>query len=434
MTAIDGPIDIALEELSLEQLRSRIRRNESALDAVDAGVYVLDTGGAVTYINEAGARLLGYSARELLGRPAHEMIHHHYANGSAFPAEECPISSTFSDGIMQRVGGDSFWRRDGSMLPVDYVSIPVREGRRLSGAVVTFRDATEQVRAREQAAALAAEQAMREGIERTAREVEQLADSLPQLAWMTDETGYISWYNQRWFDFTGTTLEEMKGWGWQKVHHPEYVEPVTERFKNAVGRGEPWEDTFPLRSAQGEYRWFLSRALPMRDESGKITRWFGTNTDVTHQRAAALERDRALEDARATQEMMLTVFEQAPAAISVTEGADHRFVSANARYRSIVGDRQLVGLTLAEAMPEVADQGFLALLDGVYSSGQPYVGSSVPVRWHVGQQVREGVFDFVYQPLKRSTGEVYGILTHAVEVRSALDTDQQSPAAIAAPV
>lgn len=62
------------------------------------------------------------------------------------------------------------------------------------------------------------------GAQRAAREVEQLADSIPQLAWMTDVTGYINWYNQRWYDFTGTALEEMKGWGWQRVHHPDYVD------------------------------------------------------------------------------------------------------------------------------------------------------------------------------------------------------------------
>jgi PAS domain S-box-containing protein len=416
---IGGPAEQSLEQMSAEELRALVRRSESALDAVDAGVYVIDTGGAVTYINEAGARLLGYSAREILGQSAHELIHHHYADGKAFPAEECPIYGTFTDGITQRVGGDVFWRRDGSKLPVDYVSIPVREGRRLTGAVVTFRDASEQIRLREQAAALAAEQAMRAGLERTAREVEQLADSLPQLAWMTDDTGYITWYNQRWYDYTGTTLDEMRGWGWQTVHHPDYVGPVTERFKEAVRKGEPWEDTFPLRSAQGEYRWFLSRALPMRNESGRITRWFGTNTDVTEQRAAAVQRDEALAEAKATQRMMLTVFEQAPAAISVTEGPEHRFVSANALYRSIVGERPLVGYTLAEAMPEVAAQGFVELLDGVYESGEPYVGRNVPVRWRVGDTVREGAFDFVYQPLKNAAGNVYGILTHAVEVRSA---------------
>lgn len=116
------------------------------------------------------------------------------------------------------------------------------------------------------------------------REFRTLANSISQLAWMADEKGYIFWYNDRWYDYTGTTLEEMKGWGWQKVHHPDEVDRVVERIKVAFTTGEPWEDTFPLRSKTGEYRWFLSRALPIFDADGKVSRWFGTNTDITEQR------------------------------------------------------------------------------------------------------------------------------------------------------
>jgi len=111
-----------------------------------------------------------------------------------------------------------------------------------------------------------------------------LANSISQLAWMADGEGNIFWYNDRWYDYTGTTLEEMKGWGWQKVHHPDEVDRVVERIKVAFATGEPWEDTFPLRSKTGEYRWFLSRALPITDEEGRVVRWFGTNTDITEQR------------------------------------------------------------------------------------------------------------------------------------------------------
>jgi len=111
-----------------------------------------------------------------------------------------------------------------------------------------------------------------------------LANSISQLAWMADGQGYIFWYNDRWYEYTGTTLEEMQGWGWQKVHHPDEVGRVVERIKVAFATGEPWEDTFPLRSKTGEYRWFLSRALPIFDADGKISRWFGTNTDITEQR------------------------------------------------------------------------------------------------------------------------------------------------------
>jgi len=86
------------------------------------------------------------------------------------------------------------------------------------------------------------------GLKATEAEVESreqhfsiLADSIPQLAWMANASGYIFWYNRRWYDYTGTTLEEMEGWGWQKVHHPEEVGRVVERIKHAFATGEPWE-------------------------------------------------------------------------------------------------------------------------------------------------------------------------------------------------
>ena len=128
--------------------------------------------------------------------------------------------------------------------------------------------------------------AVRIGDQRAFREPDQfrtLANAVPQLVWMADANGSVSWFNQRWYDFTGTTIEEMQGWGWTKVHHPDHVERVVGRRRLCFETGEPWEDTFPLRGADGEYRWFLSRAVPMRHDDGSVAGWFGTNTDITEQ-------------------------------------------------------------------------------------------------------------------------------------------------------
>ncbi len=121
-----------------------------------------------------------------------------------------------------------------------------------------------------------------------------LADNIAQFAWTADPQGWIFWYNRRWFDYTGTTLAEMEGWGWRAVHHPDHVKRVEEKFRHCIAAGEVWQDTFPLRRHDGEYRWFLSRAVPIRDADGRVLRWFGTNTDVTEQRdvESALERAR----------------------------------------------------------------------------------------------------------------------------------------------
>lgn len=127
--------------------------------------------------------------------------------------------------------------------------------------------------------------------------------------------------------------------------------------------------------------------------------------------------------------MLLNGFEQAPAAISVTDRPEHRFVSANAFYRAIVGERPMLGRTFAEAFPEHLSQGFVELPDGVYRSGEPHVGRDVFVQWNRDGEPASGYFDFVYQPLTNANGEVHGILTHAVQIRQRGEHDLPSAGA-----
>ena len=126
-------------------------------------------------------------------------------------------------------------------------------------------------------ARILAEESGREGEER----FRTLANNIPQLAWMADEKGYIFWYNERWFEYTGTTLKEMAGSGWQKILDPEHAQRVAEKITKCFQTGAVWEDTFPLRGRDGKYRLFLSRAVPIRDSTAKVMRWFGTNTDIS---------------------------------------------------------------------------------------------------------------------------------------------------------
>ena len=131
------------------------------------------------------------------------------------------------------------------------------------------------------------------------QEFTTLADSIPQLAWIAHPDGNIYWYNQRWYDYTGSNLEEMRGWGWEKVHHPDHVQRVVETARLAWPAGQPWELTFPLRGHEGRYRWFLTRIVPLRNEQGEVLRWFGTNTDVTAMRELQEQLETAYSDLEA---------------------------------------------------------------------------------------------------------------------------------------
>jgi PAS domain S-box-containing protein len=125
-----------------------------------------------------------------------------------------------------------------------------------------------------------------------------MANSIPQLAWMAHPDGWIYWYNQRWYDYTGSNPQQMEGWGWQSVHDPVHLPRVLSVWKASIEAGKLFELEFPLRAASGEFRTFLTRGVPVCNESGKILHWFGTNTDVEEQHRARIARQRLLESER----------------------------------------------------------------------------------------------------------------------------------------
>ena len=118
-----------------------------------------------------------------------------------------------------------------------------------------------------------------------------LANSISQLAWMAQPDGWIYWYNQRWYEYTGSTLESMQGWGWQKLHHPDHIDRILNFVKEAWQNNKPFELTFPLKRNDGVYRWFLTRVYPIINADGKVIQWIGTNTDIDDQKKTLEQKD-----------------------------------------------------------------------------------------------------------------------------------------------
>jgi PAS domain S-box-containing protein len=123
-------------------------------------------------------------------------------------------------------------------------------------------------------------------------EFRALFDFMPQLGWTAQPNGVIDFFNRRWYEYTGTTYEEMHGWGWQKVHDPSMIALVNERWLDSLRLGTPFEMEFPLRRHDGVFRWFLTRVSPIRNAQGAIVRWVGINTDIHLQRQSAEAGDR----------------------------------------------------------------------------------------------------------------------------------------------
>jgi PAS domain S-box-containing protein len=213
-----------------------------------------------------GKRLLE-AFPELKGQPILKIIKNVYKTGDPFYGKELMVKLDIND--------------DGAMEEVyfNFVYQPTYDAEgKIDGVMTHAIDVTPQVEARHK-------------IEETENRFRTLADNIPNFAWMADATGYIYWYNRKWYEYTGTSPKDMEGWGWQKVHHPEMLPKVLKHWKRSIETGEPFNMVFPIRRADGVFRPFLTRVNPIMNEKGKVIRWFGTNTDITEQKELEKQKD-----------------------------------------------------------------------------------------------------------------------------------------------
>jgi len=141
-------------------------------------------------------------------------------------------------------------------------------------------------RASEPEAELELLRAERAELRRSVEELRQIVATLPQIVWTARPDGWHTYFNQNWLDFTGLTLEESLGHGWNPPFHPDDRERAREEWEAATSSGEPYEIEYRLRRRDGVYHWMLGRALPLRDGEGRIVKWFGTCTDIDELKSA----------------------------------------------------------------------------------------------------------------------------------------------------
>ncbi|GAA3921868.1 PAS domain-containing protein [Hymenobacter algoricola] len=131
-------------------------------------------------------------------------------------------------------------------------------------------------------------------------EFEFLAESVSEILWIAQADGAVTYFNQRWMQYTGLTLPQSLAWGWEAVIHPQDLARCLERWTIALQSGNKYEVEYRFRCSDGTYRWFIGRALPLRDEAGSILKWFGTCTDIHEQKqteAMLRSREKELEQA-----------------------------------------------------------------------------------------------------------------------------------------
>ena len=242
------------------------------VDSSEDAIISKDLDGIIVSWNRGAERLFGYTAEEVIGKSITILIPPDHSD------EEPEILGHIRRG--ERVDHyDTVRRRkDGARIDVSLTVSPIKnEAGVVVGASKIARDITANKRT---------EEAQRDSEQR----FRIMSDNIAQLAWTCDELGDVNWYNQRWLDYTGLTFEEMKDWGWKQVQHPDHLDRIVASVSRSRETGQIWEDTFPLRGKDGNYRWFLSRAVPVRDGAGNVVRWFGTNTDISDLRDAEMRQ------------------------------------------------------------------------------------------------------------------------------------------------
>ena len=271
----------------------------------------------------------------------------------------------------------------------------------------------------------------RHEIEERERSLRQLANSIPNLILTTNPDGEVDYGNQQWYNYTGLTAQETLGWGWTSAIHPEDAALATSLWERGHANGENILLEYRLRRADGQYRWHHIHAVADPSEENTAKRWYGTITDIHDQKLAeaALKQSKVQEQAaHAAAELqrlhLEKLFNQAPAAICILSGPEMVFELVNPGYQQLFSGRQLQGLPVLQALPEIASQPIYTILKNVYKTGEPYIGNEVRLLLSRSSDgpLEEIYFNFIYQARHDPEGKIDGILVFAYEVTDLVES------------
>ena len=289
VTRFNEGIDQALAEsvarfakITKEAVENERQRLNGVLEAAPVGIAVIDANGKFILTNPENTRIWGiHPLPENVGE--YRVWKGWWANGSEkqghlLEPHEWTLARALSGNtaLSDRVDIEPFGS-PGERRAIVLHAKPIRDNERnIVGAVVAQMDISHQVKA---------EEALRE----SEAKFRIIANAMPQMVWSTRTDGYHDYYNQQWYDFTGVPVGSTDGMLWNGMFHPEDHERARALWHRSLEIGETYEIQYRLRHRSGEYRWTLGRALPIRDTSGRITRWMGTCTDIHTQKLAEEE-------------------------------------------------------------------------------------------------------------------------------------------------
>ncbi|HSK42992.1 MAG TPA: PAS domain S-box protein, partial [Candidatus Binatia bacterium] len=382
------------------ELRESEREQQRLLAVMNQStdfIGVADLNGKVLYLNQ--------SARRLVGLSESEDVRVLRIQDFVFPEDVPALENTVVPTVLRegRWQAETRFRhfRTGASIPVDYHVFPLTDPK--TGETVALATATRDISERK-----TAEAALRASESR----YRLLAELSPQALWTANREGQVLYANRRFLDYAGKQSLPRDPQEYFNLFHEEDREEALAAWIHSVTTGEDFAiDVRLVRAADGAARWWHLRALPLRDEAGTIERWLGVGSDVHENRMA----DQAVRTERAR---LVEMFRQAPAFMAMLRGPEHVFERTNPQYLELIGNRDVLGKPLREALPEAAAQGFIDVLDKVYQTGEPFVASglSLSIARTPGQPLEERYLDFVYQPMREPDDKISGILVLGVDV------------------
>jgi PAS domain S-box-containing protein len=261
--------DITARKRAEEEMREGETRFRTFVDHAGDALFVQDfEQGTIVDVNRQACESLGYTRQELIGNTAPAFHLDSDRAGLQSVAESAATGGTVVNTHWHR-------RKDGSVFPVEAHSTLVWYGGRRFLLNVA-RDISDRKRAEE-------------AVRQSERQLRDVIETIPAIVWSTFPDGSVEFINRRWQEFTGLGGEVALGWNWEAVVHPDDRARFVGDWRAALTAGQPTESEVRVRATNGEYRWLLVRNVPLRDEVGKIVKWYGTATDI-HDRKRTEEK------------------------------------------------------------------------------------------------------------------------------------------------
>jgi PAS domain S-box-containing protein len=324
--------DLKQAQLALQQSEERFR---TLIDKSADAVQLVTPEGKILYSSDSTKNVLGYAPEEFADKGVTPFLH---------PDDRDYFFKHFNDLIAhpnkQIVMQYRAKHKDGSWAWIETVGVNRLQTPNIHALVGNFRNITKQKEA---------EDRLRDSEER----FRALAENIPNLAWMADGSGVIYWYNNRWYEYTGTTEAQMLGKGWRSVHDPRFLPKVLRKWKRSIKTGQSFEMVFPMRGADGIFRPFLTRAVPLASEKGMITQWVGTSTDISEQ----LQKERAVARSEELEKIADQLAKQQKELLELNQAKDEFISIASHQLRTpATGVKQYLGMLLEGYAEPLADQ------------------------------------------------------------------------------